>query len=95
MSIMSTIMSLCGSIWSLGCLLLSEYTCHLSFLKDHENGKVSKKREFYISGDLDLSEMRQKTKTLGVGMNDYFLGAISVAVHKVTKGRELCNINIV
>ena len=88
-------MGLGGSIWSVACLLMSEYNRHLSFLKDHENGKVSKKRECFIGGDLDLSEMRQKAKTLGVRMNDYFLGAISVAVHKVTKGRELCNINIV
>lgn len=60
---------------------------HRSFLKDHENGKVTKKREYCVSGDIDLIEMKAKAKAFGVTLGDYFLGAISQAVSKVTEGR--------
>ena len=88
-SLHETLFKIPTLLWSLHCLIHREFLRHSSFLKDHEHGKVSNKREFCVSGDIDLDDMREKAKALGVTLNDYFLGAVSQAVSKVTNGREV------
>ena len=82
-------------LYSLHRQVWDEFKWHLSFLKDHENGHTTNHREYYVSGDIDLLDMSKKARSFGVSINDLFVGAISVAVHKVTQGRECQPINIV
>ena len=42
------------------------------------------KREMSISGDISVTELKQKAKNLGGALNEYCLAAISVACHEVT-----------
>jgi len=36
----------------------TEFYRHLSYLKDHETFKLTKKREVSFSGDIDVNEIR-------------------------------------
>ena len=38
-------------------------------------GKISKKKEFYISEDIDLTNLKKKAKDAGITINDLFMGA--------------------
>ena len=94
-SFLAMLLYLPFSIFSLAKLWYCEYYRHLSFLKDHANGVLTKKRDYALSGDIMLEDVAKKAKAFNVGVHEYILAAISVAIYKVTDGRETSKVNFV
>jgi len=94
-SIFSVLSNLAGSLYSLHRMWHFEFFKHLSLIKDHEKGHITNVRDFHISGDIAVNEVVTKAKSLGVTVNEYFLGAISVAINKITNGKEISRVNFV
>jgi len=57
-SFMQAVINFPSTIWSFHMLWQTEFYRHLSFLKDHETFKLTKKREVSFSGDIDVNEIR-------------------------------------
>lgn len=89
------LLSFPSSLYSLHCFWWCDFYKHLSYIKDHERGQLTSERDFCLSGDFMVNEIVAKAKALGVTVHEYFLASISVAIYKVTEGRETNRVNFV
>ena len=72
-----------------------EFVKHLSYLKNHEGGRVTGEREFCLSGNIALAEIKSKAKVANLSVHEYILAALSHAVYRVTEGKERHPFNLV
>ena len=52
-------------------------------------GVQNNRQSFHISDDIDLAELRKKSKDYGVSINDFFTGACISAYSKLDRPEEL------
>ena len=82
-------------LWSLYFLFGQELYRHLSWIKDHEKGHVTGKRQVSLSSDMSLPDIKAKARALNItSISEYCLAAISVACYRVTDGKEKLPINL-
>ena len=58
-------------------------------IKQFGKGEGNNRQSFHISDDIDLAELKKKSKAYGVTINDLFVGSCISAFSKIDRPEEL------